>query len=83
MLVYVLKSITKLITLKYEFAKCTGFCAKPVGSGPDCQALDKDPDPELDPSKLRDPTAFNDTVIIEYCYLTIGPATEHYVTVQD
>ncbi len=51
MLVYVLKSITKLITLKYEFAKCTGFCAKPVGSGlgsgPDCQALDKDPDPEL------------------------------------
>ncbi len=60
MLVYVLKSITMLITLKYEFAKCTGVCAKPVGSGlcsvpPDCQALDKDPDTELDPSKLRDP----------------------------
>jgi hypothetical protein len=55
MLVYVLKSITKLITLKHEFAKCTGFCAIPVDSGPDCQALDKDPDPELDSSKLRDP----------------------------
>jgi hypothetical protein len=59
MFVYVLKSITKLMTLKYEFAKCTGFCAKPVGSGlgsgADCQALDKDPDPELDPSKLRNP----------------------------
>jgi hypothetical protein len=59
MLVSVLKSITKLIKLKYEFAKCTGFCAKPVayglGSGANCQALDKFPDPELDPSKLRDP----------------------------
>ncbi len=55
MRLYVLKSIKKLITLKYEFAKCTGFSAKPVGSGQDCQALDKDPDPEMDPSKLRDP----------------------------